>query len=158
MLEVLSNLVTLLGAVWHLAISVLVLVLPWTPLLGWLGFWLFAVDWVKFRAVLLSGGWVGLVLFGLVAILIWGMIAPPDDGTHRVLGLTLSNFVGKTVYVTALISIMLLCGSVQLSGGCGSWAHFPEPVAEEDHHHGHGHDDHGHDVAHAPSVVMPSHH
>ncbi len=126
------------------------------PLLAWLAFWLFAVNWVKLRAVLLSGGWIGLALFGLVAILAWGLIAPPADGHHYFFGLTLSNFVMKTVYVTGLISIMLLCGSVQLSGACGSWACFPEPK-EEDDHDGHGHDEHG-EVAHAPSVVMPTHH
>ncbi|MFO0918596.1 MAG: hypothetical protein U0872_09810 [Planctomycetaceae bacterium] len=74
--------------------------------------------------------------------LIWGVIAPPATGSHYLLGLTLSNFVGKTVYVTALFTIMLLCGSVQLSGACGDWATFPEPAAEDDH--GHGHDSHGH--------------
>ena len=39
-------------------------------------------------------------------------------GYHRLLGLRVSNFVGKTVYVTALICIMFLCGSVQLGGCC----------------------------------------
>jgi len=159
-LEVLSNLLTLLSSVWQLVISVFALLLPWTPLLGWLAFWLYAVNWVKLRAVLLQGGWVGVMLFGVMAVMIWGVIAPPESGQHHIFGLILSNFVGKTVYVTALMTIMFLCGSVQLSGACGPWAHFPEPVAEQHHHGhgGHGHDDHGHDVAHAPSVVMPTHH
>ncbi|HUG90262.1 MAG TPA: hypothetical protein VML55_05485 [Planctomycetaceae bacterium] len=37
---------------------------------------------------------------------------------HRLLGLRVSNFVGKAVYVTALVCIMFLCGSVQLGGCC----------------------------------------
>ena len=162
MLEVLSNLIALLAAVWALAISVAALILPWTPLIAWLAFWLFAVDWVKLRAVMLQGAWVAVLLFGFSMILIWGVINPPPSGHHYLLGLTLSNFVGKTVYVTALLAIMFLCGSVQLAGVCGSWASFPEPAPEEDHHHGHGHghDDHGHghEPEHAPSVVMPTHH
>jgi hypothetical protein len=44
---------------------------------------------------------------------------------------------------------MLLCGSVQLSGLCGSWAYFPEVASLDDHHGDHGHGDHGHgDHAH----------
>ncbi len=159
MFDVLANLLTLLFAVWQLVISLLVLVVPWTPLLGWLAFWLYAVNWVKLRAVLLDGGWIGVAFFGLMAVLIWGVIAPPThaDGHHHIIGLTLSNFVGKTVYVSALISIMFICGSVQLSGACGPWAYFPEPQPEDQHHHGHGHD-HGHDLPHAASVAMPTHH
>lgn len=157
MSEVVSNLISLLTAVWSLVISVAVLILPWTPLIVWLAFWLFAVNWVKLRAVMLQGGWIAVLFFGFMAILIWGVIAPPEDGFHYLFGLTLSNFVGKTVYVTALITIMFLCGSVQLSGACGSWASFPEPAAEETHH-GHGHDDHGHDpLGHAPAVALHGH-
>ncbi len=156
MLDVLTNAVTLLVDVWHLVVSLLVLIVPWTPLLAWLGFWLFAVDWVKLRAVMIQGGWIGVLAIGLVAVLMWGLIAPPESGAHHLLGLTLSNFVGKTVYVTALLTIMFLCGSVQLSGGCGSWANFPEPQPEEDHH---GHGDHAHDShGHAPAVAMHGHH
>lgn len=158
MLDVLSNVVSLAAAVWQLVISVAVLILPWTPLLAWLAFWLFAVNWVKLRAVMIQGGWIAVLLFGFMMILIWGVIAPPVRGHHLILGLTLSNFVGKTVYVTALLSIMFLCGSVQLSGACGPWASFPEPEPEDDHHHGHGHghDDHGH--GHAPAVALHGHH
>lgn len=145
MLDVVTNVVALLGAVWQLVISVLLLILPWTPLIAWLAFWLYAVNWVKLRAVMVQGGWIGVVALGFMMILIWGVIAPPASGAHHLLGLTLSNFVGKTVYVTALLTIMLLCGSVQLSGACGDWATFPEPVADDDHGHGgHGHDSHGH--------------
>jgi hypothetical protein len=141
-LDVLTNAVALLGAVWQLVISILLLILPWTPLIAWLAFWLFAVNWVKLRAVMVQGGWIGVVAIGFLMILIWGVIDPPASGAHYLLGLTLSNFVGKTVYVTALLTIMFLCGSVQLSGACGDWATFPEPVADD--HHGHGHDSHGH--------------
>jgi hypothetical protein len=41
-------------------------------------------------------------------------------------GLSLSNYVGKTVYVTALVCIMFLCGSVQLSGCCAACCRFEE--------------------------------
>jgi len=148
--DLLTNLQNLLTAGWHVVISLLVLILPWTPLLAWVAFWLLAVNWVKLREVMIRGGWIGVVLIGGVMVLIWSVVAPPESGSHHLFGLNVSNFVGKTVYVTALLTILFLCGSVQLSGACGSLAHFPEPVPPEHDEHGHGghgHDDHGHSPA-----------
>jgi hypothetical protein len=144
--NLLSSLLQLIIAIWNVVESLFHLVLPWTPLVAWVAFWLLAVNWVKYRAVLVKGGWTGLFFIGLVMILIWGLIAPPVDGVHHVFGLSLSNFVGKTVYVTALFSIMFLCGSVQLSGACGSLVCFKHEDEEPaDHDHG---ADHGHAAAH----------
>lgn len=130
------------------------LLIPVIPLAIWIAFWLFAVNWVKLRSAILSGGMFGLFFIGLVAVLVWGVVAPPAEGVHNFLGLKLSNFVGKTVLVSGLACIMLLCGSVQLSGFCSSWCQFEEDSAEGelhaaihghgDSHGGHGHDDHGH--------------
>ncbi len=85
-------------------------------LILWIAFWVGAVNWVRLRKILLEGGWTGLVLIAGLAILVWGCIAPPAGDTHSILGLELSNFVGKTVYVTGLICIMFICGSIQLAG------------------------------------------
>lgn len=133
MYQLLDSLLNLLVAFWNVARDLVALVLPWTPLVAWVAFWLLAVNWVKYRAVLIKGGWTGVFFIGLMTILIWGLIAPPEGGVHHVFGLSLSNFVGKTVYVTALFSIMFLCGSAQLSGACGSLVCFKceeEPVDE----------------------------
>ncbi len=142
--DLLTSLQNLLAAGWEVVLSLLALVLPWTPLLAWVAFWLLAVNWVKLREVMIRGGWIGVVLIGLVLVLVWSLVAPPASGSHHLFGLNVSNFVGKTVYVTALLTIMFLCGSVQLSGACGSLAQFPEPLSDD----GHGHDDHGHDDGH----------
>jgi hypothetical protein len=130
-----KSLLQLITAFWDVAVIIFKLVIPWTPLVAWVAFWALAVNWVKYRAVLLKGGWTGLVFTALMMILIWGLIAPPVEGVHYVFGLSLSNFVGKTVYVTALFSIMFLCGSVQLSGACGSlvcFKHEDEEPADHD--------------------------
>jgi len=119
MLNLIDSLKHLFLALWELLASIGYLILPVVPLLLWIAFWTFAVDWVKLRAFLLKGGWISLVLLALVAVLVWGMVAPPEDGFHYILGKQLSNFVGKFVYVTGLVCIMLLSGAVQLAGVFG---------------------------------------
>ena len=148
--QLIVSLQELLVAGWAVIVNLLVLVVPWTPLIAWIAFWLLAVNWEKLYPVLAKGAIIGVLLIGVMMVLVWGLISPPPDGVHHLFGLKPTNFVGKTIYVTMLFTIMALCGSVQLSGACGDL--FPEADAEEsDGHghdgnggHGHGHDDHGH--------------
>ena len=138
MSELLISLSDLLVAAWSLLRAVSGLLLPWFPLALWIGFWLCAVNWIKLREVLISkGGVLGVLLIGAVWVLIWGRVAPPESGSHFILGLTVSNFVGKLVYVTAMFCLMFLCGSVQLSGCCNQWCEvtMPDPHAHGDHDH-----------------------
>ena len=173
-------------ALWGLFVALFDVIGPWLPLvlgLGvWIAFWTCAVNWVRFREVLVRGGWLGLLLLAFAAVLVWGTVDPPrhyavstSDGRtihgtlvgyttdgltladaagesvtipdaqverirayHYLLGLRVSNLVGKTVYVTGLICIMFLCGSVQLGGCCRVE---DEPVAEVHHiqHHAAAH-------------------
>lgn len=109
-----TSLQDLFLALGNLIVSLLQTVAPWTPLLAWIAFWLFAVNWVKLRSVMTAGGWIGVVLIGLVWVATWGTISPAEE--HHLLGLTVSNYVGKTVFVTVLLCIMFLCGSLQLAG------------------------------------------
>jgi hypothetical protein len=111
-----ANVVALLSALWSIVLDVGLIVLPWLPLVAWIVFWTFAVNWARLRrTVVLDGGWIGVLLLGAIAVLVWATIAPPAGGRHELLGLSTSNYVGKTIYVTALIVIAFLCGSVQLS-------------------------------------------
>ena len=126
-MDLLNSLVDLFAALYQVLVSLLTLVAPWAPLLCWIAFWTLAVDWVKLRQFFLQGGWSALLLGMFVTILVWGVVAPPESGAHFLFGLTVSNFVGKTVYVTGLVVITMLCGSVQLSGLCGRWAQFEDP-------------------------------
>jgi hypothetical protein len=143
-----QSLVNVFWSLVDVVVALLLVVLPWLPVLCWIGFWLFAVNWAKVFPVLWRGGFIGVLLLMFVAVLIWGSVAPPVDGKHVLLQLTVGNYFGKFVYVTMLTCIALLCGSVQLSGAFGRLTEFPEEPAGDDHghgHHGHGHDSHGHD-------------
>ena len=101
----------------------------------WILFWTMAVNWVRLRRILLSGGWIGLLLVALMTVLVWGSVAPPEGGTHYLLGLRVSNFIGKMVYVTGFVCIMLICGSVQLAVN----PHQEEEPPAEEHAHAHSH-------------------
>ena len=117
---------------------------PWTPLAAWVVYWMFAVNWSKLRETIAKGGWVGLVLIGAVMVLVWGSVSP-EAGAFEFFGLSVSNFVAKTVYVSGLFVIMFLAGAVQLSGCCAAWVPFEEPIliaAAPSHSHGAG-DAHG---------------
>ncbi len=131
-MEILDALINLVQSIGLLVWTLITTIVPWTPLIAWVAFWTLAVDWVKLRGILLQGGWIGLVLLGVVAVLVWGVIAPPESGVHSLLGLEVSNFVGKTVYVTGMIVIMMLCGSVQLSGCCDRLVHLETPLDQSD--------------------------
>ncbi len=91
---------------------------PVMPLLIWSGFWLFAVDWTRLRQVMLRGGWIGVLLIGVVMVVAWQQISP--QAADSVLGLmNLNGYIEKLMYVTGLVSLMFICGAVQLTGCCG---------------------------------------
>ncbi len=128
--QLLQGLLQVLFGVWQLLTAIVALILPWTPLIAWIAFWTFAVNWTRLREILLQGGWVVVALVALMAVLVWGTLSPPPEGTHSLLGLTVSNYVGKFVYVAGLVCLMFLCGSVQLSGCCAPYC--PQPVTERE--------------------------
>lgn len=145
LLDLGSSLVDMFGSLLNVLVDLGRVILPWIPLLAWVGYWTYAVNWAKALPVLRRGGLIGILLLMFVAVIIWGTVAPPVDGHHVLLGLTVSNFAGKFIYVTILTCIALLCGSVQLSGALGRVGEFPQDIPDEEHAliHGHGHG-HGH--------------
>jgi hypothetical protein len=148
--DLFSSLINVLWSLLDVVVNLVRVILPWLPLLAWVGFWTFAVNWAKAFPILRRGGFIGILLLMFVAVIVWGAVAPPANGKHLMLGLSISNYAGKFIYVTMLTCIALLCGSAQLSGAFGRLGEFPEEPVEDDHSHhghsdnGHGHDDHGH--------------
>lgn len=116
--SIIDAVVQILAAVWQIVLVVGEAVFTGgvLPLLCWAGFWLFAVNWTSLRQIMLKGGWLGVVLLGAVTVIVWQQISP-EAGT--VLGLTdLSGYVEKLVYVSALVTVMFVCGAIQLTGCC----------------------------------------
>ena len=98
-----------------LSIGSIVFTAPVLPVLCWAAFWLFAVDWTLLRKIMLKGGWLGVLLIGFVMVVVWQQIVPEP---RSVLGLEVNGYIEKLVYVTALLSMMFVCGAVQLTGCC----------------------------------------
>lgn len=150
MLEIFQSLLNLFVAVFDVVKALFFFLLPYIALISWVAYWLLAVNWVKLYEVLFKkGGIIGFALICFMTILIWGLIAPPAGGFHSFMGMHVSNFIAKTVYVSSLVVIIFMCGSVQLSGALNSICKFDDPAPEDEHgghgHGGHGHDSHGHD-------------
>jgi hypothetical protein len=125
------------------------LVLPWTPLLAWIAFWLFAVNWTRLHAIFSEGGWIGIVLIGAVMVLVWGGLAPLASGYHDFFGIHVTNtFVEKFIYVAGLFCIMFLCGALQLSGFAANCCPHEEPILIAESHDAHGHGGHHGDGGH----------
>ena len=141
-MDLLTALFELISALGVFAWQLLLSILPWTPLLAWIAFWTLAVNWRRLRDAQLRGGVIGIILLRLTAVLVWGVVAPPEGGTHSLLGLQVGNFTGKLVYVTALLVIVQLCGAVQLSGCCDQLVCLEQAPTGDD---GHGYDHRGGD-------------
>lgn len=141
----LQAILNLLTALLEVLVATGELIVPWLPLIAWTVFWALAVNWEKLSAVIRSGACLGLAMIALVAVLVWGCVSPPLDGHHYLLGLSVSNFVGKLVYVVGLIVIMFAAGSAQLSGMFDGFVCY---AGDEESADEHGHDDHSHDASH----------
>lgn len=137
--DLFSSLVDVVWSLLNVLVNLARVILPWLPLLAWTGFWTFAVNWTKALPILRKGGMVGVILLMFVAVLAWGAMAPPVGGRHFMLGLSVSNYAGKFIYVTMLTCIALLCGSAQLSGAFGRYCEFPDESEGDEHGHGDGH-------------------
>ena len=148
-MPLLQALLNLLSALLEVLVATGAIILPWLPLIAWALFWALAVNWERLSAVMKSGAFLGVAMIALLAVLVWGCVAPPIDGHHyfEMLGvrLSVSNFTGKLVYVMGLVVIMFAAGSAQLAGMFEGLVCF---AGDEEATDDHGHDDHGHDDGH----------
>jgi len=136
-LQLVDNVVALFHSLIDVVVALVMVVLPWLPLLAWIAFWTLAVNWVKAFDILRRGGFVGVLLLMFVAVLVWGAVAPPVAGHHYLFGLEVGNYPGKFIYVTMLTCIALLCGSAQMNGFAKSWCRFEDESNAASHHGAH---------------------
>jgi len=140
-IDLLESLVNVFRSLLDVIVALVNIIVPRLPLLAWIAFWSLAVNWVKAFDVIRRGGWIGVLLLMFVSVLVWGAVSPPVDGAHTLFNLTVSNYVGKFVYVAMLTCIAFICGSVQMSGTFGSLIDFSDEDQPADDH---GHSAHAH--------------
>jgi hypothetical protein len=111
--------------------------LKFLPVVAFPAWCLWGIDWRRGWAVLAEGGWVPLVLIGIMAGVVWAFVFP---SSASVLGIfSLPNYLWQIVAVTLLICLALACGWLQ---GVFGWyppavSFDPPVVAHHDHHHAH---------------------
>jgi hypothetical protein len=110
------------------------------PVVLWLAFWLWAVDWRKVWPVLAEGAWAPCVLLILVTAFVWSRIAPGTwDGLRLV---SIANFWWQLLAVSGLAALALFAGWLQGQFDCRPLEVRVEPLPPAAAH-GHG-QDHGH--------------
>jgi hypothetical protein len=106
-----SDVTALWWALISLAGLLLGLALRWLFVVAWLAWWLCAVNWEKVWEVLARGGWLVVLLLGVLAALAWSQL---DPGPCSFLGiLTIGSFWWQLGAVGLLIGATLFCGWLQ---------------------------------------------
>jgi hypothetical protein len=119
------------------------------PIVAFVAWCLWAIDWRKAWPILAAGGWVALVLIGGMAAAVWAFVFPAP---HVLFGsVVVPNGLWHLAAVASLICLALFCGWLQ--GRLGWYPpeiSFAQPPADA---HDHGHD------GHAPPVIIshPTH-
>jgi len=121
------------------------------PVLLWMAFWLFAVNWSRVWPTLREGAWAPVVLLGLLAAIVWSQLSAAPCCP---IVAALPNFWWQLGCVALLIGCALFAGWLQ---GVLNYAPVEVSVEPPAHHdHGHGHAaDHHHDHA---EPAAPAHH
>jgi hypothetical protein len=131
LLQTLVQLFVVLGSfLWELV----VLLAPWTLLIAWLAWWLWAVNWRRAWTVLAEGAWAPLVLLIILAARVWASL---DPGGRTLFGfLSVPSFWWQLGAVGLLVAVTLFCGWLQIVLG---WSPEeinlePPPPAAPAHH------------------------
>jgi hypothetical protein len=104
--------------------------------------WLWGVNWRKAWPVLAEGGWVPLVLAGIMAAFVWSRISPSTAILFNLVAIP--NLLWQLGTVGLLIGLILFCGWLQTRYG---W--YPSEVSLEPPPPRHGHDaGHDHHASH----------
>jgi hypothetical protein len=109
---------------WYDVVQTLPLALTLLPGGLWCAWCFFFVRWVDLWPVLARGGWVGVLVLGFLAALVWSSLFPrPMAG--------LPNFYWQLGAVGLLVAIALLMGGLQ---GILGWSPAPVRLAGEESH------------------------
>jgi hypothetical protein len=117
--------------------DVVITILWFLPLVAFLAWCLWGVDWRLAWPILTVGGWVPLVLIGIMVGVVWAFVVPSPA---LVFGFVyVPNLLWQLGAVALLISLALFCGWLQ--GQLGWYppvvSFEPPPPVHDDHHSAH---------------------
>ena len=137
MLEVWDTLLQFLWLAFRLVMAVLRFAVPWLPVLAWVAWWLWGVNWRRLWPTLRQGAWAPILLLAFLVALVWTFVSP---GPYTLLGLTLPGFWWQAAAVVLLLVLAACCGWVQVVyGWCPQEAPLQvAPAQSQEHHHDHG--------------------
>jgi hypothetical protein len=133
-------LANLAGDLLFLCLYLVVVLLRWSPVIVWVAWWLWAVDWRQLGPALARGAWAPLVLLAIITAIVWSALFP---GQMTVAGLLLPHFWGHLAVVGLAAAVAGLCGWLQVQRGWGPPEVVLEPAAGHGEAHVH-HDGHTH--------------
>jgi hypothetical protein len=120
-----------------LVVELVILLLRWSPLIVWVAWWLWGVNWRKAWQVLAEGAWAPLVLLVIMVALVWSRLDPAE---YTFLYLfTVPNFWWQLGQVGLLVGVAFLCGWLQGVFGWTPQEIDLEPPAHVAHDHAHHH-------------------
>lgn len=112
--ELIDATLVFLGAGWSLIAVAVRLLVPVLPLLAWLAFWYFAVDWSRLGPAIRRGGWVPVAMLAVLAASIAATIVRDRD--PRTIGpLSVSPTAEVIGWTLILVAGVFYAGAAQLS-------------------------------------------
>src|SRR5262245_21737756 len=97
-------------------------VLKFLVLVLFAAWWLWGVDWRKAWPVLAAGGWMPLVLVGIMAAFVWSRLSPSTVILFNLMAIP--NLLWQFGAVGLFIGLVLFCGWLQTRYG---W--YPQEVS-----------------------------
>jgi hypothetical protein len=136
--ELLQTFVDLASVFGRLVVQLGQLGLTWSPLLVWIAWWLFAVNWKKACHALSEGAWAPLVLLWIIIAAVWSQVNPSVLPLSASAGV--ANFWWQLGAVGLAIGSAFFLGWLQLHM---NWTpaeiSLDPPVPASDGGHGQGH-------------------
>lgn len=134
MAELLEKLQSVGVSAAELGALVVALAVNWAPVIAWIGWWLFLVDWRSVWPAVLRGGWAALALLAAGGALVWNASNP---GPVEIVGWVGEGYLGKLWVSLAVAFSAVFCGLIQrlvLPGPPRFWAEEAAPAAVQPQH------------------------
>jgi hypothetical protein len=106
------------------------------PVIAFIAWCLWGIDWRKAWPTLATGGWIPLVLIGIVASVVWSLVFPGSANVFRFI--PIPNYLWQLAAVGFLICVALACGWIQTwLGWYPPEISFEPPTPAHDNHDAH---------------------